>query len=325
MIHVAIESGGTFQKTPLPAGTAIPPQAIWIDLVHPTPEEDRQVEAFIGAEIPTRAEMQELEESSRLYQKNNTLYMTADVIAGADSKRPMDASVAFILTERHFVTVRYHDPRPFETFCNRPQRLATSAPGNHALFVGLLEALVDRIADVLGGIETDLDAVSDRLFTDDDDAGRSAARDLRAVVRRLGTRAALIARLRESLIGLGRIVPYYRTVAKEGAAREHDPRLKTLERDIRSLTEYEGHQSAEISFLLDSTLGFINIEQNNIVRVFSIAAVLFLPPTLVANIYGMNFKNMPELDWSWGYPLALLAMAFAAAVPFLYCRRKGWL
>ena len=308
----------------LPALTDV----LWIDLFDPSHDEEKAVETLLNLQIPTRQEMAEIEESSRLYEDRGALVMTAVVIDGAGEGRPARAQVTFVLTQAHLVSVRYADPVPFRTFeakCQRQPELHTSSD---RILASLLDSIVERAADVLEMVAADLNEVSVRLFFDDDQPRRRPKRaedELQVLIKRLGRRNMTMAILRESVLSLTRLIPFLRQGTSEWLTDDGTRRLKMIERDLRSLSAYEGQLSSEIVYLHEATLGLINLAQNRIIKVFSIAAVLFLPPTVVGTIYGMNFEGMPELKWTFGYPFALIMMALSAAAPYYWFKRKGWL
>lgn len=302
---------------------------LWVDLLDPSHEEEAAVEALIGVAVPTRQEMAEIEDSARLYDENGALVMTAVVINGVAEGRPARAPVTFVLTPTHLVSVRYADPVAFRTFeakCQRHAEAHTSADG---IFVSLLESVVERAADVLEVVAADLNEVSVRLFFGDgkpvNRGPKRAEIELQALVKRLGRKNMTVAILRESLLSLSRLVPFLRQGAGEWMRDGAPVRLKQIERDLRSLSVFEAQLSSEIIYLHDATLGLINLEQNRIIKVFTIAAVLFLPPTVVGTIYGMNFEFMPELGWTLGYPFALGLMVLSAVLPYYFFKRQGWL
>ncbi len=303
--------------------SALSAAALWVDLLEPTLEEEAAVEALLGLDIPTREEMQEIEASSRLYREGEALFMTAPVLTNSDTHNPQNSAISFILTRNCTVTVRYATPQPFVTFGNRAVKQKGLATSPEAVLLGLLEAMVDRLADVLERIGSDLDALSHDIFrVPAPDGRRNGAAEHQDILRAVGRHGDLSSKARDSLLGLGRITTY---LGQEALSKDGRMRVKTLQRDTRSLTEHAAFLSGKINFLLDATLGMINIEQNNIIRLFSVIAGLFLPPTLIASIYGMNFEFMPELGWKLGYPLSLLLMLLSALVPLAYFKRKGWL
>ncbi|MGF7158401.1 magnesium transporter [Rhodoligotrophos appendicifer] len=318
---------GVLQQLDLIDGR-IPEAALWLDLFEPTPEEEQLVEASLQLDVPTLDEMREIEESARLYQDDQTLFMVASIVTGISERRPVISEVTFVLTREHLVTVRYADPLPFRTFDSKCKREPLAHTSSDAIFASLLEHLTNRIADVLEKVEATLTHLSREIFEEDADqlpSKNSARADLQKVIKQLGRTSTLTMKLRESLLSLNRIIPYARSGAKDWLTGKAGAILDTVERDVRSLTEFQDHVAGEISFLLEATLGLINIEQNRIIKVFSIAAVLFLPPTLVATAYGMNFDHMPELHWTFGYPFALLIMILSATLPYYLFKRNKWL
>lgn len=323
-----IDSG---RLKPLPASesdSSVPAGVLWIDLNNPSRDEEKAVEARLGLQVPTRQEMAEIEDSARLYDEGGAMVMTAVILLGATEGRPSRTQVTFVLTRSHLVSVRYADPLAFRAVEAKCQRSAENFTASDRVLVSLLESIVERAADVLEGVAAELNEVSTRLFIESPDSaasrGRKAEDQLQGVIRRLGRKNMTVSILRESLLSLMRLVPYLRRGAREWLAPSSTARLKQVERDLASLSAYEGQLSSEIGYLHDATLGLINLEQNRIIKVFSIAAVLFLPPTLVGTIYGMNFDRMPELDWAWGYPFALVLMVISAVLPYHFFKWRGW-
>jgi magnesium transporter len=321
---------------------ALPTDALWLDLLSPTEEEEKAVERLLGVGIPTRQEMAEIEESARLYEERGALVMTAVVVTGvSERRRPTTAEVTFVLTPRTLVTVRYADPLPFRTFAAKCRRDPAAHDTSDLVFLSLVENVVNRLADVLEATDAQLDSLSEEVFDGDRAAegalgpdevrepertpGRPARTDLQAVIKRLGRANSLTGKLRESLLSIGRMLAFFRQGMGERLRNGAKARLRTLDRDVASLTEYDAQLSAEISFLLEATFGLIGLEQNNNIKVFSIAAVLFLPPTLVGTVYGMNFEHMPELHWTIGYPFALGLMVLSAIAPYYWFKHRGWL
>jgi magnesium transporter len=325
MLNVFVtDPRGCLVKVGVAPDAPLPAEAVWIDLVSPIPDEERQVEALLGVEVPTREEMQEIEVSSRLYEEDGALYMTAPVIAKADTEHPEASAVSFILAGSRLVTVRYTEPQPFALFSARCQRAPATYTRGDAVLAGLLDALIDRIADVLEHIGLEVDDISHEVFEHSAKPRRGG--DFQDILRRLGRRGDLTSKVRESLVGVGRVLMFLTQAGMaQKIGKELRNRLRTMSRDVRSLTDHASFLSSKINFLLDATLGMINIEQNAIIKIFSVVAVVFLPPTLIASIYGMNFHHLPELDWTLGYPLALLLMLASAITPYLYFKRRGWL
>jgi len=299
---------------------ALPDNVLWIDLLSPDQQEERFVESALGLDIPTREELAEIEDSSRFYDEEGAIFMTTTVVMGIADRRPENAEVTFVLTQRCLVTVRYAELSAFRQFETKSARQPSVYGTSHQIFLGLADAIVDRIADVLENVQVALQALSRCVF----DKRKEQRTDLQQVIQQLGQHRSLLSRLGESLFSSTRLIAFYRLHAgetKQGAKGV----LKALERDVRSLGEHQARLLGDIAFLLDATLGLINIEQSSIIKVFSIAAVLFLPPTLVGTVYGMNFEHMPELGWLLGYPMALVMMVVSAIIPYAWFKFRDWL
>jgi magnesium transporter len=300
---------------------------VWIDLLNPTREEDQVVERAVGIAVPTREEMAEIEASSRLYQEGGAHYMTAVVLFQPDSPtEPLVATpITFILAGTRLITVRYNEPRGIKIYLARVQKRDAPCMSGVAVLVGLLEAIIDREADRVERIQAEVDQLSQSIF-EAKGGGRTRALRFDVSIRAIGREGDAISRSRESLLTLGRLHTYLsQAMSERGDDKALKARVKTANRDVQSLSDHIGYLSAKITFLLDATLGMINNEQNGIIKIFSVLAVALMPPTLVGTIYGMNFKQMPELDWLFGYPMALGLMVLSALIPWLYFKRKGWL
>ena len=299
----------------------LPDNALWVDLLSPDQQEERFVESALGLNIPTREELAEIEDSSRFYDEDGAIFMTTTVVMGIADRRPENAEVTFVLTKRRLVTVRYYELSAFRQFEAKSSRQPSIYASSHQIFLALADAVVDRIADVLEGVQIELLALSRRIF----DERKEQRRDLQQIIQQLGQHRSLLSQLGESLFSSSRLIAFYRLHAGEPRQGVAKGLLKALERDVRSLGEHQARLLGDIAFLLDATLGLINIEQNSIIKVFSIAAVLFLPPTLVGTVYGMNFERMPELDWAFGYPMALGMMVVSAIFPYAWFKFRDWL
>ncbi len=296
--------------------------ALWLDLVHPEPAEEKAVEHLLSLDIPTREDMLEIEISSRLYLEDGAAFMTAILPAHADADDPEMAPVTFVLTPDRLVTIRYHEPRAFSSFPLRAERTGMEMPDAVSVLVALLEAIVDRLADILERAGREIDTISRSIFRRDG----KVPRDNQKVLEELGRKGDLTSNIRDSLLTFERLSGFLGHVTMQRkAAKELRERGKTLSRDVRSLLDHADFLSQKITFLLDATLGMISIEQNATIKIFSVAAVIFLPPTLIASIYGMNFEHMPELDWRLGYPFAIGLMILSAILPYAYFKRRGWL
>ncbi len=298
---------------------------VWIDLFEPTAEEEATVERALGIDVPMREEMEEIEISSRLYFENSAAFMTATLPAQTDSDDPHLAPVTFVLTGEKLVTVRYHEPRAFQTLAARARRVAMGCHNGESVLIALLEIQVDRLADVLERIGREIAQISQDVFQQ---RGPKPSRssNFQTILEAIGRKGDLTSNIRQCLGSLERMIGFLGQVTLQSKSdKDLRVRIRTLARDCQSIIDHASFLTQKVIFLLDATLGLINIEQNAIIKIFSVAAVVFLPPTLIASIYGMNFKFMPELAWPFGYPLAVLFMVVSAILPFWYFKRRGWL
>ncbi|SMF81636.1 magnesium transporter [Tistlia consotensis] len=303
----------------------LPENLVWIDLVNPTDAEESDLEKRLGIDIPTKEEMEEIEISSRLYNEDGVAFMTATLPAQADGDDPQMHPVTFVLAGERLITVRYHEPRAFQTFPLRAEKVPMGFESGEGVLVALLEAIVDRLADILERAGREIDGISRDVFQHKG-AKPTKSQDFQKVLEAIGRKGDLTSNIRDSLVTLERLIGFLGQGAMQRkSGKDVRERIKTLSRDVRSLADHASFLSQKITFLLDATLGMINIEQNAIIKIFSVAAVVFLPPTLVASSYGMNFEYMPELQWLLGYPWAIGLMILSAIIPFVYFKRRGWL
>jgi magnesium transporter len=325
MLSVYIPSEASLKKAALADAASLPENAVWIDLVKPTMEEDHAVERLAGIAIPTREDMQEIEISSRLYIENGARYMTATLMCHSDTDMPRTTAVTFILAGHRLVTVRYDVPRPFALVENKLARSCMPGITGEMVLMELVDAVIDRCADILERVGADVDQVSHDIFEPESER-HGHAKQYSQILIAIGRKGDLTSKVRESLVSVGRVVTFLSAVM-EGVKWSKDMReqLKTMQRDVASLTDHASYLSNKITFVLDAMLGVVNLEQNNIIKLFSVMAVVLMPPTLIASIYGMNFKVMPELEWVHGYPYALVLMVAAAIVPYLVFKWKKWL
>src|SRR5450759_425827 len=324
MLSVYVPHGTSLERMPVETGAAPPAAAVWIDLVTPTVQEDRLVEALLGIAVPTREEMQEIEVSSRLYIENGARYMTATLMCQSDTATPKTTPVTFILSNHRLCTVRYEDPRPFAIVEHKLARACPAKVSGELVLMDLLDAVIDRSADIQERIGAEVDQVSHSIFEPDEEAQAPSYKD---VLKALGRKGDLTSKVRESLVSIGRLLSF---LANEAEAmkwgKDMRAQLLSMQRDVISLSDHATYLSNKVMFLLDALLGIVSIQQNDIIKIFSIAAVVFMPTTLVASIYGMNFHHgMIELDWEFGYPFAILLMVAAAVGPLLVFKWKKWL
>jgi len=305
----------------------IPPGATWIDLEEPTPEEERLVEQAIGHNVPTQQELAEIEPSSRLFERDGALYMTLSALFGVADGKPATTPIGFVLAANRLVTVRYATPRPVLAFAEHVCREPELARDALTVLVRLLDAIIDRLADELEASGAEIEKVSGHIFDRELAERRIPATRLRALLTRIGRAQTLVAKIRETGVSTGRLLSFLgasSVIHDKGnaAARNH---LASLTTDVTSLVDHSGFLADNLIFLLDAALGLISVEQNAGMKLFSWVALVFLPPTLVAGVYGMNFDRMPELHWLLGYPWALALMVASAVLPLWYFKRRGWI
>ncbi len=301
--------------------------ALWIDMFDPDEAARQLVETTTGLHVPTRDELSEIESSSRLSRVGDALYLSMPGLVRAEGGESRTSPVGFVLAPDRLLTIRFSHLPAFETYAARCRMGANTDRTSISLLLGLFEALIDRIADVLEREGEELDTVSRRIFRPAEGRRvrpRRAETELRALLRGLGRVGDLVSKIRETLLGLGRIIPFV-LANTPWITPDQKTRFKTLRADITSLTDYDGYLAGKVQFLLEATLGFIGIEQNNIIRVLTVVSVVGVPPTFFASMWGMNYKGMPELDWAFGYPMALLVIVLSAVLPLVWFRVRGWL
>jgi len=297
----------------------------WIDLVNPTPEEVARVAAESGIQVPSRESLQEIEASSRLRAEGQLLYVSMPLAVQDEAAGFAPVPLGFVLSPPLLVTIRYSEVQAFGQVEACVEKGLYTDSGT--VFAALIDAMVDAGADGLEKLSRDLAAVSARTFSPHAAGGRGgkrAARALRENLNSVGSAGDHLSRSRETLLGLQRIIGFVLKMAPDWLSAEQKTHLGTAQQDLASLVDFEGHLSGKTQFLLDATLGFINTEQNDIFKVLTIVSVVGIPPTLIASMYGMNFHNMPELSWRWGYPYGLALIALSTLVPILWFKRRGW-
>jgi magnesium transporter len=317
MLNVLRRGKAATQVEQVGPGWRPDPEVVWIDLLRPSRAEELAVEAALGVQLPTTEEMQALEPSSRLYQEGGATFMTATLLARSHEDAPFATPVTFVLAGGTLITLRYEELRAFTVFADRAPAGEVKT-GTEAL-MGLLDAIVERLARTLDDMGDKVEEVSALVFH------RPAAGNFRPLLTGLAQAQSVTSLTRHALVNLARTLAFSILAHEIGGDPECRAHLEALQRDVQALTEHAGQQSAHIAFLLDAALGLINIEQNGIIKFFSVVAVAFMPPTLVASIYGMNFDVMPELHWIAGYPFALLLMLVAGVIPVIWFKRRGWL
>lgn len=305
----------------------IPGGATWIDLEEPTHEEEKLVERCIEVEVPTQSEMAEIEPSSRLYEQNGALYMTVSVLFGVVDGQPSTTPISFVLANNRLVTVRYATPKPVGAFVDHVRRDPQLARDATTVLVRLLDAIIDRLADELENLGSELEEISAHIFAPNIKVRRIPAARLTTLLTRIGRAQTLLAKIRYSAVSTARMLSFVGGSNRLHEESQKDARhhLASLTTDVTSLSEHANFLADNLQFLLDASLGLISVEQNAAMKLFSWAALIFLPPTLIAGIYGMNFRHMPELSWPHGYWFALALILASAVLPILYLKRRGWI
>ena len=319
MLRVLRRGASAFEQPACGDDFHIPDDAVWLDLIEPNRVEELAVESALKVQLPTREDMAEIEPSSRLYQADSNTFLTAVVLTNAEAALPQTAPVTFVLAGDQLIAIRYVEPKSFALFCSQALRQPWLCQTGASTFLNLLDAIVDRAADILEHTAADIEAVNQSIFAE------PRSRDFGQCVFRLGRVQNVNAKIRDSLGSLARLIGFAALARQIDGNQEHRDQLGSLNHDVQSLIDHSSYLGSNIAFLLDAALGFINIEQSNISRRFSVVAVVFLPPTLVASTYGMNFEHMPELGWLFGYPYALALMASSVAAALLIFHRRRWL
>lgn len=293
---------------------------IWIDVLSPTPEEERSIEELFGIKLPNFHQINEIEMSNRLYQKDNCIFLTGSFITTNKKTHP----ITFIITKKILITIRYMEFLSFEKYLNYSKKNASNSFGNTEIFMDLLDANIGQIADHIEETGNSIDEITQVIFHSDNNLNRKKI-DFKSIMRKVGKSGDLISKSHESLMSIYRIIKFLSELKNFKLNLEDLRKLKIITNDIPPLKNHATFLSNKITFLLDACLGMINIEQNNIIKVVSFTNILFLPPTLIASMYGMNFIFMPELKWDFGYPFAIIIMILSGFLPYFYFKLKDWL
>jgi magnesium transporter len=305
--------------------TASLSEAVWIDLVNPTDEERAQVEQATKRELPTKADMEEIESSSRVYADEGAFYLSSPVLENTDCINAVVSTVGFVLSAERLVTLRFGKVTAFDAVAEVAAKTAPTSAKD--IFLKIVEGVVDHAADALEHASADLEGISHESFRADH-APRNKAKSseaLRGALRKLGRMGDGLSHVRDTLLGFGRIATFVHENVGPKFSSAEKTRSDAIRADIASLNDYQVHLSTKVQFLLDATLGFINIEQNDVVKTLTVVSVVGVPPVLIAGIYGMNFKNIPEFDWPFGYPYALILIVVSGLLPLAWFKRRGWI
>jgi magnesium transporter len=304
----------------------LPSEVIWIDLLDPTDEEKGFVESRTHIQVPTMQALSEIEASSRLQVNRGVIYLSTPILARSDTPEAFLSPVGFILSPTVLVTVRFARLSSFDQVAEQIHHDPSLAT-NVGVFTALLEAIVDRGADVLEELRGELDHISRKVFRGNPSHRSHTVRStdaLRMTLSAVGAIGERVSQARDVLLGVGRIASFAGDIGEEWITPAFRVRLRAVLKDVASLNEYEAHLSGKVQFLLDAVLGYITIEQNDLFKVLTIASVVGIPPTLIAGLYGMNFKFMPELEWAWGYPFGLALILVSAIIPLIWFKWRGW-
>jgi magnesium transporter len=297
--------------------------ACWIDLVDPTPTEAAAFEESFGLRVPTKEELSEIETTSRLQVEHNALYMTAPLILATGDEPWIAAPTGFVLSKAILLTVRFMQSTIFDSVSKelKVERLEPTLA-----YVRVLEELVDHVADLLEASSQALDDASHVIFRREN--LRRLSREtslLRQLLVRTGRTSERMARVNYTLVCLDRMAKFTIERGREWVALEEVSRLQSVSADIASLEQYAEGLINRIQLLQDAATGIINIAQNEVMKILTVASVAGIPPVLIAGIYGMNFKNMPELNWAWGYPFALFLIVLTTLLPLIWFKWKDWI
>jgi magnesium transporter len=331
------------EKIELESGDTVPKNTVWLDLLEPSIEEEKYIEKALKMDIPTREELDKIEVMSPFYKEGESYYMTVTAIHKIEKDFPEGTAIIFILHPKCLITLRYSRPKAFTYFSNRASKNHSLCASPEIILEGIIESLVHSVADALEKTGNDIDSMLVDIFEmpedfqDYDHKKRKLKRNISEehsesttnyytyLIRRSGRAGNLISKIRESLVSINRMIIFFSQIeeAKLVSKKDLRVRFRNLAREIHSITEYANFLAQRNSFLLDATLGMINVEQNKVIKLFALATVVFLPPTLIATMYGMNFDYMPEIKWLYGYPFTLFSMVLSAVLPWIYFKKKG--
>jgi magnesium transporter len=322
VLSVFVSQPQGLARLPWEPGETLPKEAMWFDLLEPSAEEEHAVEGVLGIDVPTREEMREIEASNRLYEENGAAYMTATIVTKLDTDLPQSTQVTFILNGTRLVTNRYTDPLPFRRFIAYAETHPSFCSSPVMLLAGLLESIINRIADVIERVAADLDQISAEVFAT---TRRSGAHDFRQVLGRIGQSGELVSKARESLVSIGRLLVFVQQSTTAQMTQDARTRFRTLSRDVIAMSDHASFLGDKVGFALNATLGMVSIDQNNILKIFSVVTVFLLPPSVIGAVFGMNFDHMPWLHDGWGFSAALGLMVASAVLPWLWFKHKRWL
>jgi len=323
MITCYHKKGTQIVEVVVAAGDSLPAKSLWIDLQQPTTEERNWIAQSLSINLSSPEDMQAIEASNRMHISGNATYLTVDLLVGSDTMQPALDVMMMVATPHSMITMRFCAPKSINTFAMRvkqqPELLVTAEDG----VLSMLDAITDRIADLLESLGRDADKLSTQIFRRGKDGVKE--KQLQDILENLGMVGDTTHKIRESISGLARLMTFLGHRKSLPLTKDQIIKFDALKEDIASLAEHAQFILQETTFLLDATLGQINIEQNNIIKFMSFVMVVFTPPTFFASMWGMNFHNMPEYAFAYGYPMAWCIMILSALIPVLYFARKKWL
>jgi magnesium transporter len=302
-------------------------QAIWIDLCNPIPGESAEVEGLTGLGLPSRDSLSEIESSSRLRVHEGVLSMGISMVSHDDAGSLQISPIGFVLSRDRLVTIRFGTWHAFDVVAESFDETRTTPTSSLEVFIDLCDEIISRLADSLEHAATELRKISVATFHAPDEKGGKVVRSnriIRAKLRHIGRLGDRISESRDALLGVGRAVNFACELTKDWSDDRLGARMKSLQQDVASLDDYQVHLSDKVQFLLDAMVGLIGIAQNDVFKVLTIVSIVGIPPTLIAGIYGMNFKNMPEYNWALGYPYGLAVIALSAILPLGWFKWRGW-
>ncbi len=325
MITVFYRQGESIQSKKLSEKDTIPDGALWVDVTTASDSELDLIQKQCRITLPSKSDVWKNNVLNRLYTENGVSYMTAAIITKQDNQHPNISAVTFILTTDSLITIRDISPTSFNMFAQRIQTLPDMFRTSAQALEGLLEEMITRVAHNMEVVEEALDHFSHRIFDGEvlDKSDKNPSHAMKNLLKSVGTCADLNSKTNESLQSINRLLHFFKKITPNDSELEQD--IDLMISDVGVLTQQTHFASDKITFLLDAILGMINVEQNMIIKIFSVVSVFFMPPTLIASLYGMNFKYIPELDWISGYPMAIVLMLICATLPYAYFRKKGWM
>jgi magnesium transporter len=307
-----------------PSGSTSP---LWIDVTNPSADEVAQIEKLTGAKLPSMGALSEVQASRRLRNENGVLYMSTPSAAMHPEQSRVTPPLGSVLSRDQLITVRFMALATFDAVADKFTSERETPKSSLDVFVFLCEEIVDRVADILENVAGELNVLAVDTFHTDDTRGRHSAhsnRLLRVQLRQVGRLGDRLSEVRDGIQGLARVVAYTEQNCEGWFTEAPKSAVATLHQDLHSLIEYEEQLANKVQFVLDALVGLIGIVQNDVIKILTIVSIAGIPPTLVAGIYGMNFKSMPEYGWSWGYPYAWGAIILSTILPLIWFKRKGW-